>query len=190
MRAARELQSRTPQSKLCFDPPTVRGETAGAMAASRLAWMSVGASQTDLDSDSSSTLLHSIYGSQLSRLSFCDSEASLLGSQSESATTGLQGQRRRPKSSPAASYLARERQKERRPGSSVGVRPAQRPVTARANAGGRRPPSAAWRQRPASARPGVGAAGGGGGRGGRLRRPQTALGMVSAGTRGLDVSYA
>lgn len=151
------------------------------MANSRLAWMSVGASQTDLDSDSSSTLLHSIYGSQLSRLSFCDSEASLVSSQSECTGAGLQGQRRRPKSSPAANYLARERQKERRPGSSVNVRPTQRPVTARA--GGRRPPSAAWRQRPASARPGVGVASGG-----RLRRPQTALGMVSAGDQGLGVS--
>ena len=153
------------------------------MADSRLAWLSVGASRTDIDSGSSASLLHSIYGSQLSQLPFSPSEACLAPTNGHAEPHQQRRALRRPKSSPAASYVARERQKDRaqRPASALRppsvVRPVQRPGTARAGSGSwRRPPSAAAarQQRPSSAKPRVGGAGGA-----RLLRPHSALGVVS-----------
>ncbi len=149
----------------------------------RLAWLSVGASRTDLEAASSASLLHSIYGSQASQLPFSESESSLPATQSEflPRTMSPAAQRRypsRPRSSPAATLLAREQQKQAgasRPGGSVVGGRRLRPATARS--GGVRPGSAAprGRQRPSSAHPGVGGAAPS-----RRARPRTALGVVGA----------
>ena len=136
-----------------------------------LPWLSFGASRTDLHEASSVSLLHSIYGSQVSQLTFSDyeSETSLPGTQSEFLTgSSAVAQRRlyRPKSSPAATLAAREQQKKQaRPGSA-------RPRGSHVHRG--RPGSAASRQRPSSAFGGVGGA-----HSRQRSRPKTALGFVS-----------
>ena len=141
------------------------------MIDSRIPWLSVGVSSTDLDSASSLSLLHSIYGSQASQLPFSDydSETSFPGTRSECPQTSASVQRRqRPKSSPAATLAARElaarERQQQRPGGATG---AGRPTTAR-----RRRPTTAAQWRPSSAVPGR--RGGSAGR----ERPKTALGMV------------
>jgi len=140
------------------------------MIDSRMPWLSVGVSSTDLDSASSLSLLHSIYGSQASQLPFSDyeSETSFLGTRSECPQTTASAQRRqRPKSSPAAALAAREQQQLRPVGAPGRPKTAGRPTTAR-----RRRPTTAAPRRASSAVPGR--------RGGRAgwERPKTALGMV------------
>ena len=90
---------------------------------SRSPWYSVGqgGSRTDLEAGSSVSLLHSIYGSQVSQLPFsdCESDADLLATTSDylprnirSSSPALQQRRlARPKSSPASVIEARERQR-------------------------------------------------------------------------------
>lgn len=146
------------------------------MIDSRMPWLSVGVSSTDLDSASSLSLLHSIYGSQASQLPFSDyeSETSFLGTRSECPQTTASAQRRqRPKSSPAAALAAREHQQLRPVGAPGRPTTAGRPATAgRPTTARRRRPTTAAPRRPSSAVPGR--------RGGRAgwERPKTALGMV------------
>ncbi len=151
---------------------------------SKLAWYSVGASSTQLDAGASSySLLHSIYGSQVSQLPFSDfdSEASLIATRSEqhvNSRISPTPRRRltRPKSSPASVIAAREQLKSKptqqaRPGSALNRQP--------------RPGSAARRivrGRPASAavgRPSSAASAMRGGSSPSRRRPKTAMGFVS-----------
>lgn len=133
------------------------------MIDSRLPWLSVGASRTDLESTSSLSLLHSIYGSQVSQLPFSEnSETSLVEVRSDLLPSASPPRHRlaRPKSSPAASLVAREQQKRvQRPGSAL-----QRPSGA-IGSRLRRPASSHPGRRPSSAY-----RGGGGAR----QRPNTA----------------
>ena len=132
------------------------------MIDSQMPWLSMGASSTDLDSSSSLSLLHSIYGSQASQLPFSESEASITGTRSEVPLNPASAAdwRRRPKSSPAATLASRGRERHQlRPEGDAG-----RSTTLRS----RRPASSAPR-RPPSAIPG---------RKGSGARPKTALGVV------------
>ena len=106
------------------------------MIDSKLPWLSSGGNRTDLDSSSSLSLLHSIYGSQVSQVlqASDDSETNLFATSSESPRHvdqhfPAQCRSRRPMSSPAATRL--EREKKTRPS----LRPASalrnRPQTAR-----------------------------------------------------------
>lgn len=132
------------------------------MIDSQMPWLSVGASSTDLDSSSSLSLLHSIYGSQASQLPFSESDTSITGTRSEAPLIPALAAdwRQRPKSSPAATLASRARERHQlRPGGT-----ADRSTALRS----RRPASSAPR-RPPSAVPGR--------KEGRAR-PKTALGMV------------
>lgn len=133
------------------------------MIDSQMPWLSMGASSTDLDSSSSLSLLHSIYGSQVSQLPFSESDVSITGTCSEiplTNPTSATDWRKRPKSSPAATLASRARERHQlRPEGAAG-----RSTTLRS----RRPASSAPR-RPPSAVPG---------RKGGGARPKTALGAV------------
>lgn len=109
---------------------------AAVMIDSKLPWLSSSGNRTDLDSSSSLSLLHSIYGSQVSQVlqASDDSETNLFATSSESPRYvnqhfPAQCRPRRPMSSPAATRL--EREKKTRPS----LRPASalrnRPQTAR-----------------------------------------------------------
>lgn len=102
----------------------------------RLPWLSPSGNRTELESSSSLSLLHSIYGSQVSQVlqASDDSETNLFATSSESPAQvnrhfPAQCRSRRPMSSPAATRL--EREKRTRPS----LRPASalrnRPLTAR-----------------------------------------------------------
>lgn len=106
-------------------------------SAAKLAWYSVGStspSNLDLNSSSSASLLHSIYGSQVSQLPFSDygSENSFLGdanllSNKSGSLTNLQKKRCnvRPKSSPVSAMAAREQQRKQL---QIGLTVQQRPL--------------------------------------------------------------
>ena len=104
------------------------------MIDSRMPWLAVGASSTtDLDSASSLSLLHSIYGSQASQLPFSESD---LGPRSSLAPASATPWRQRPKSSPAATLAARTSDRQLlRPGGATG-----RPTTAWPGGATGRPP--------------------------------------------------
>ena len=152
------------------------------MIDSRMPWLTVGSgSTTDLDSASSLSLLHSIYGSQASQLPFSETD---LGPRSPLAPASATPWRQRPKSSPAATLAARTRDRLLQPGGATGrpttARPGSstcRPTTARpGTATGR--PSAARSRRPASSVPRRPQSAFPVRRGGGAR-PKTAVGMVS-----------
>lgn len=114
-------------------------------AAARLPWLSRGAggSQTELESVSSHSLLHSIYGSQVSQVLLASSDSNTNLADSHSAND-----RRliRPKSSPATSSLKREKRNLAVPPSQRQVR--TRPATAYARGSG---PTNVLSRRPTSA---------------------------------------
>ena len=121
----------------------------------RLPWLSAGGSHSELESASSLSLLHSIYGSQVSQvlLASDDSDTSLLAVRSDTRWAQerptLDARSGRPKSSPAATRLEREKRKRAslRPASAQHHPvPRARPVTARA-----RPATARAAGRPRSA---------------------------------------
>ena len=116
--------------------------------ASRLPWLSVGSSLSDLESASSVSLLHSIYGSQVSQILLAsdDSDVGLSRPVGGQEPVLSADRSRRPKSSPAVTRL--ERQQRWMPSSDVAFR--ARPATARVRSrqtsfvqgGGGRPKSA------------------------------------------------
>ena len=154
----------------------------------KMAWYSVGASSTQLDSASSSySLLHSIYGSQVSQLPFSDydSEVSLNATQSEyhvppRLSPTLKRRLSRPKSSPASVIAAREQLRSKptsvptRPGSALIRQP--RPGSAARRIARGRPASAAVGRPTSAASTSVMRGGASPGR----RRPKTAMGFVSS----------
>ena len=140
------------------------------MIDSRMPWLTVGSgSTTDLDSASSLSLLHSIYGSQASQLPFSETD---LGPRSPLAPASATPWRQRPKSSPAATLAARTRDRLLQPGGATGRPTTARPGTAtgRPSAARSRRPASSVPRRPQSAFP-VRRGGG--------ARPKTAMGMVS-----------
>ena len=175
---------------------------------SRSPWYSGGTnSRSDLEAGSSLSLLHSIYGSQISQLPFsdCDSDVDLLATQSDYLPTNRRSsspalpQRRlaRPKSSPSCVTAAREQQRRQlstdgarvgRPGSAM---PRQRPGTAlgRTRITRGKPIGAVGSrvQRPTSAVSSHFA--GGGGANLRRIRPKTAMGFVSIQSLNVTIHY-
>ena len=129
---------------------------------SRSPWYSGGHSRTDLEAGSSVSLLHSIYGSQVSQLPFSDydSDVDLLATKSDylpanrrSSSPALQQRRlTRPKSSPASVIEAREQQRRQHLTTSEGGYGGVVEGDARGTgAAMRRPGSAMVRQRPGTA---------------------------------------
>jgi hypothetical protein len=127
---------------------------------SRSPWYSGGHSRTDLEAGSSVSLLHSIYGSQVSQLPFSeyDSDVDLLATKSDYLPTNRRSsspalpQRRltRPKSSPASVIEARAQQRKQHLATSDGYGVVEQRNTHGASAI-RRPGSAMVRQRPGTA---------------------------------------
>ena len=103
---------------------------------SRLPWVSTTSARMELESVSSLSLLHSIYGSQVSQVLFAsdDSDASLLTEKPWARERPTRCQSARPKSSPAVTRLEGEKRKyaSLRPASSAHKQQVQaRPATAR-----------------------------------------------------------
>ena len=127
---------------------------------SRSPWYSGGHSRTDLEAGSSISLLHSIYGSQVSQLPFSDydSDVDLLATKSDYLPSNRRSsspalpQRRlaRPKSSPASVIEAREQQRRQHLATSDGYGVVEMEREAH-GAAMRRPGSAMVRQRPGTA---------------------------------------
>ena len=128
------------------------------MADGRLPWLSLGGAsyRTELESVSSLSVLHSIYGSQVSQVLLAseDSDSSLLNQSrgAQESPVATQGHSARPKSSPAICRFERDkrRQTNLQPASAAG-------------------PKRQLRARPATARTHISGQGGGAG------RPRSAL---------------
>jgi hypothetical protein len=131
----------------------------------RLPWLSASCSRSELDSSSSLSLLHSIYGSQVSQVLLASDDSDFRSDDSARPDSLAVARRAsRPKSSPAVTRLERQRSDVE---TAVHVVPKQKPRARPATAGVRRSVSLQ--------------------RGGAVGRPKSALTVGPKKTRGVYV---